>query len=129
MGGKKKGGKKGKKGGKKGGGEFGLSLEESNQVLMVMKEALQARYIDEQSEANQSKAAEKEKRMREMMLERQVAEQKKTQMYIISDMTRQYKSVEEDLMNQINKLEKRKMDNTEEIAKLTDTKKNIETEI
>ena len=47
MGGKKKGGKKGKKG-KKGGGEFGLSLEESNAVLMVMKEALQARYIDEQ---------------------------------------------------------------------------------
>ena len=38
MGGKKKGGKKGKKG--KGGGEFGLSLEESNAVLMVMKEAL-----------------------------------------------------------------------------------------
>ena len=52
MGGKKKGGKKGKKGGKKGGGEFGLSLEESNAVLMVMKEALQARYIDEQQEAN-----------------------------------------------------------------------------
>ena len=37
MGGKKKGGKKGKK---KAGGEFGLSLEESNAVLMVMKEAL-----------------------------------------------------------------------------------------
>ena len=74
MGGKKKGGKKGKKGGKKGGGEFGLSLEESNAVLMVMKEALQARYIDEQNEANEKKAAEKEKRMREMKLERQVAE-------------------------------------------------------
>jgi len=40
MGGKKKGGKKGGKKGKKGGGEFGLSLEESNAVLMVMKEAL-----------------------------------------------------------------------------------------
>ena len=107
MGGKKKGGKKGKKGGKKGGGEFGLSLEESNAVLMVMKEALQARYIDEQNEANEKKASEKEKRMREMMLERQVAEQQKTKMYIISDMTRQYKSVEEDLMNQINKLSRR----------------------
>jgi hypothetical protein len=67
--------------------------------------------------------------MREMMLERQVAEQKKTQMYIISDMTRQYKSVEEDLMNQINKLERRKEHNTQEIARLTDTKRNIEDEI
>ena len=115
MGGKKKGGKKGGKKGKKGGGEFGLSLEESNAVLMVMKEALQARYIDEQDEANTCKAAEKEKRMKEMMLERQVAEQRKTQMYIISDMTRQYKSVEEDLMNQINTLERRKEHNTQEI--------------
>ena len=40
MGGKKKGGKKGGKKGKKGGGEFGLSVEESNAVLMAMKEAL-----------------------------------------------------------------------------------------
>ena len=120
MGGKKKGGKKGKKG-KKGGGEFGLSLEESNAVLMVMKEALAARYIDEQNEANVCKAAEKEKRMREMMLERKRDEQKKTQMYIISDMTRQYKSVEEDLTKQINKLYKRKDDNTQELKRLEET--------
>ena len=43
MGGKKKVVKKGKKSG----GDFALSLEESNAVLMVTKEALQARYIDE----------------------------------------------------------------------------------
>ena len=102
MGGKKKVVKKGKKSG----GDFALSLEESNAVLMVTKEALQARYIDEQNEANTCKASEKEKRMREMMIERQVFVQQKTQMNIISDITRQYKSVEEDLMNQINRLER-----------------------
>ena len=128
MGGKKKGGKKGKKG-KKGGGEFGLSLEESNAVLMVMKEALQARYIDEQQNANVCKAAEKEKREREMKLQRKVDEQKKTQMFIISDMTRQYKSVEEDLMNQINALERRKENNTQELKRLDETQRNIKTEI
>ena len=67
--------------------------------------------------------------MREMMLERQVAEQRKTMMYIISDMTRQYKSVEEDLMNQINKLEGRKQHNDQEITRLSNTKRDIETEI
>lgn len=77
MGGKKKGGKKG--GGKKGGGgEFALSLEESNQVLQVMRESLQAKLIDESSEANIAKAAENEKRHRELQLERKVADQKKT---------------------------------------------------
>ena len=35
-------------------------------------------------------------------------------MDIISDMTRQYKSVEEQLMNKINKLEQRKLENTSE---------------
>ena len=50
-------------------------------------------------------------------------------MYIISDMTRQYKSVEEDLMNQINVLDKRKKDNSEEIVNLQDKKKKLEEEI
>ena len=38
-------------------------------------------------------------RLRELALERRVAQQKKIQMDIISDMTRQFKSVEDDLTN------------------------------
>ena len=66
MGGKKKkgGGKKGKKG--KAGGEFALSMDETNAVLEVEKTALQARIIEENMDANKSKAAENEKRFREL---------------------------------------------------------------
>ena len=39
-------------------------------------------------------------------------------MDIISDMTRQFKSVEEDLTNKINQLEKRKANNDEDIREL-----------
>ena len=50
-------------------------------------------------------------------------------MEIISDMTRQFKSVEEELMNRINKLELRKENNTAEMKQLEETKKNLDTEI
>jgi len=64
MGGKKK--KGGKKGKKKGGGEFGLSTEESNAALEVERNALQARIINENMDANRAKQAENEKRFREL---------------------------------------------------------------
>ena len=50
-------------------------------------------------------------------------------MDIISDMTRQYKSVEEEKMEQINNLTKRKNDNDDKIAALETQKKNLEDEI
>ena len=50
-------------------------------------------------------------------------------MEIISDMTRQFKSVEEELMNRINRLELSKENNTAEMKKLEDTKKNLDAEI
>ena len=50
-------------------------------------------------------------------------------MDIISDMTRQYKSVEEEKMEQINNLTKRKNDNHDKIAALETQKKNLEEEI
>ena len=37
-------------------------------------------------------------------------------------MTRQYKSVEESLMNKINKLEQRKIDNADQIKRLNENK-------
>ena len=46
-------------------------------------------------------------------------------MDIISDMTRQFKSVEEDLTNKINGLEKRKSDYDEEIRELKKTKNDL----
>ena len=50
-------------------------------------------------------------------------------MDIISDMTRQFKSVEEELLNRIDRLDKRSMDNDEEIKKLEQNKKNLLEEI
>ena len=50
-------------------------------------------------------------------------------MEIISDMTRQYKSVEEELMNRINRLEDRKANNDSEMKKLEDNKTKLNTEI
>ena len=104
MGGKKKGGKKGAKKGKAGAIDY-LDDTESNQILEAIKESLTAKLIEETDTADRCKAAENEKRFRELQLERKVKAEQKIQMDIISDMTRQYKSVEEELMEQINRLE------------------------
>ncbi len=50
-------------------------------------------------------------------------------MDIISDMTRQYKSVEEELMEQINRLEQRKTNNEEEIKNLKNKEEGLQGEI
>ena len=50
-------------------------------------------------------------------------------MDIISDMTRQFKSVEEDLTNKINSLEKRRANNDEELRGLEQTKQALLDEI
>ena len=50
-------------------------------------------------------------------------------MDIISDMTRQYKSVEEELMEQINRLEQRKTNNEEEIKNLKKKEADLEADI
>ena len=47
-------------------------------------------------------------------------------MEIISDMTRQYKSVEEELNNNINNLERREDDNAQEINQLKEQKKELD---
>ena len=124
------GGKKKKGGGKKKDkGPGDLSLEESNAVLEAIKESLCEKLIRETDDADRCKASENEKRFREMQLERKVKEEYKIQMDIISDMTRQYKSVEEEKMQQINNLTKRKNDNDDKIAALIKQKNNLEDEI
>ena len=64
-------------------------------------------------------------RKREMELQRNVKREQKVQMDIISDMTRQYKSVFEQLCNQQEKLERRFADNVEEITRLDNKKKAL----
>ena len=129
MGAKKKGGGK-KKGGKKGGGgEDGLTLEENNAMLEAMQQSMVAHLIRNTEDADKAKASEMEIRKRERELERNVKREQKIQMDIISDMTRQYKSVEEQLMNKINSLEQRKMENSDEKKRLEESKKALEDEI
>merc|ERR1711957_662912 len=96
MGGKKKGGGKAKKS-KAGAIDF-LDPMEENCVLEAIKESLTAKLIEETDMADKCKASENEKGFRELQLERKVKAEQKIQMDIISDMTRQYKSVEEELM-------------------------------
>merc|ERR1712070_79145 len=126
MGGKKKGGKAKKKGG---GGEFGLKVEEQNMVYEAMRDALASKYVKEKQEADHEKREENEMRLRELAIERQLANQEKIQMDIISDMTRQFKSVESDLTNHINRLENRKTDNLQQIKNLEDRKEALVAEI
>ena len=87
MGGKKKGGKKGGKKGKTGAIDY-LDEIEQNHVLEAIKESLTAKLIAETDSADRCKAAENEKRFRELQLERKVKDEQKLQMDIISDMTR-----------------------------------------
>ena len=58
-----------------------------------------------------------------------MAQQKKIQMDIIADMTRQFKSVEEDLTNRINGLENRKSDNELEIDRLRKQHEELKADI
>ena len=82
----------------------------------------------EQESADKSKASENEKRHRELQLGKQETEDKKRTMDIVSDMTRQFKSMQEELSNKINKLETLVSDNDDSIKNLKEDheKLNIE---
>ena len=59
--------------------------------------------------------AENEKLYRQYQTEKLLKDQALLQNDIVSDMTRQYKSVEEEMLDQINKLQQRKLENTEKL--------------
>lgn len=87
----------------------------------------------EQSRADQSKASENEKRHRELQLERQFKDEEKRRKDIIADMTRQYKSMFEELTENVNKLSREVVDNDhtikdlkEQYEALTNEKNEIE---
>eukprot|EP00347_Sterkiella_histriomuscorum_P022483 403338322 len=116
MGAKK--GKKGKKGKKKSGADTEPSVEEKNYIYQAEIESLTQKLIMEQSRADTSKASENEKRHREMQLDKQLKDEEKRTRDIIADMTRQYKSMFEELTEKINKLEREVVDNDDAISDL-----------
>ena len=74
----------------------------------------------EQSRADVSKASENEKRHREMQLDKQLKDEEKRTRDIIADMTRQYKSMFEELTDKINKLNRDVHDNESTIEDLNE---------
>lgn len=72
----------------------------------------------ESTRADSSKASENEKRHRELQLEKQLKDEEKRTRDIIADMTRQYKSMFEELTEKINKLENDVVTNDEIIDDL-----------
>ena len=105
MGGKKKGKKGKKKGKKKGGIADDATVEEKNFILQAEKEALEHKLIMIISQANRAKKEEQEKRDREQKQQEMLAQDEKRTNNIIADMTRQYKSTEEELTQQLSRLE------------------------
>lgn len=82
----------------------------------------------EQTRADSSKASENEKRYRELQLEKQLKDEEKRTRDIIADMTRQYKSMFEELTEQINKLERKVVDNNEIIDDLKEQYEKLNNE-
>ena len=94
---KKKGGKGGGKG-KKGKGKKGKGItddvapEEKCWIIQAEIDALQERFFDAQTMANEKKKAEQESRYRDLQLKQMQDEELKTHRDIIADMIRQHKS-------------------------------------
>ncbi|CDW73736.1 UNKNOWN [Stylonychia lemnae] len=126
MGAKK--GKKGKKGKKKGGADTEPSPEEKNFIYQAEIESLQQKLMMESQRADVSKASENEKRHRELQLDKQLKDEEKRTRDIIADMTRQYKSMFEELTEKINKLEREVVDNDETISDLKEQYEKLNNE-
>lgn len=79
----------------------------------------------EQSRADVSKASENEKRHRELQLDKQLRDEEKRTRDIIADMTRQYKSMFEELTEKINKLSREVEENKDTITDLNERKEKL----
>ena len=127
MGGKKKG-KKGKKKGKAKGLTDDAPVEEKNHILEAEIDALQQKLIMTQQSSQAAKAREQEKALRQLQLKEAQETQKARTDAIIADMTRQYKSTDEELREHQAQLEQRKDQNEEELEALKKRKQEIEAE-
>jgi predicted RNase H-like nuclease (RuvC/YqgF family) len=101
----KKGKGKGKKKGDKGGDEL-EKLQGQVHLLMAQTEILQKQLIIETEKADHAKSSENEERTRLMELNRCFKEEEETRFDIISDMTRQYKSMQQELQKENSDLKK-----------------------
>ena len=126
MGGKKKG--KGGKKGKKKGNDTDPDPVEKNFILQAEIESLTQKLIMEQEMADRSKAAENEKRHREIQLDRLLDEENNRQRDIIADMTRQYKSRFEELSDKDTILKREIEANNHQIEQLEDQYAKLEQE-
>ena len=124
MGAKKKG-KKGKKGKKSKGVTDDATVEERNWILQAEKESLEQKLILIRSQANSSKAKEQERAHRQLQLNEAKDAQKRRTDAIVSDMTRQYKSTDEELCERKALLEQTIEKNDEEIDALRKRQEEI----
>ena len=103
MGGKKKG-KKGKKGKKKKGAaaDDQTTAIEEGWIMQAKIESMQRNLINEQEEADIAKAGENELKAKLLKLEKDYEDEVEATTDIVADMTRQYKSKQDDLCQKIN---------------------------
>jgi hypothetical protein len=98
--GKKKGGKKGK------GGDDEINDADMVNMLNAQVEALKIRLVHEQGRADGAKAAENELRVKMVDLDKAFKQEEITRKQIVSDMTHQYKAMQDELMKENNDLKK-----------------------
>jgi len=105
MGKAKKGGKG--KGKDSGGGDGGAELTPMEVAKLMQAEniALQRKLAERQEEASKAIASRREIQNRVIELKRDFEDEQKQTYQITADMTRQYKSMQEELLNRINILE------------------------
>ncbi len=92
---------KGKKKGDKGGDET-EKLTAQVHLLTAQVEILQKQLVLQKEKADHAKASENEGRAKLMELDQHFKEEEETRFHIISDMTRQYKSMQDELQNENN---------------------------
>jgi len=102
-----KGGKGGKKGKGKGDAEEGVELDDAGKLKRaeVRIEALERELVQRQDVVNRALQAHNDMRQKQAELLKDFDDEKQTTFAITADMTRQYKSMQEELMRRINTLE------------------------
>lgn len=89
------------------GGENGgaLTPEEQAKMLFSANQSLQMQLADRQDQATKAFAAKRELQIRVGDLQKDFEEERNTTLEITRDMTRQYKGMQEELLNRVNGLE------------------------
>mmetsp|Transcript_4231 Transcript_4231/g.15976 ORF Transcript_4231/g.15976 Transcript_4231/m.15976 type:complete len:248 (-) Transcript_4231:101-844(-) len=109
---KKKGGKK-KAGGKK---KTPAQLEEENTLMSMRVETLERFLVLRTEQSQRSRQVQEEMHERMIQLDRDFNKEKAERFFIASDMIRQYKSTQQDLIDKINKAERRVQELEDKLA-------------